>query len=105
MSSPHPNRFARLLSVAAALACAAALPACGDALTDEESVRTDDVAVVETTSAALGGRALPGEGDVLQLDGTPIPQEAPVCQDCKTPGWALGLTTIGGVPHLTLRAL
>ena len=54
---------------------------------------------------AIGGRNLPGEGDVLQFDGIVIPQEAPVCQDCKTPGWALGLTTIGGVPHLTLRAL
>ena len=105
MSMPRPSRFARLLSVVAALACAAALPACGDGLPDDESLSTDDAALIETTDEAIGGRDLPGEGDVLQFDGTVIPQEAPVCQDCKTPGWALGLTTIGGVPHLTLRAL
>lgn len=105
MSSPWPLRFARPLSVAVALTCAALVPACGDGLPDEESTGLDDAPLFETTARTLGGRDLPGEGNVLQFDGTVIPQEAPVCQDCKTPGWAVGLTTIGGMPHLTLRAV
>jgi hypothetical protein len=91
-------RFARLLSVAAALACAATLSACGEGLEDE------DEAALDTAEEGLGARANPGGGDVLPLDGFEVPQEAPVCQDCEIAG-AVGLTTIGGMPHVTLRGV
>jgi hypothetical protein len=97
-------RFARLLSVAAALTCAATLTACGEGLEDDESALADDETVVETTDQALGGRNIPGDAPVVALDGFEVPQEAPVCQDCEIAG-AVGLTTIGGMPHVTLRGV
>lgn len=92
-------RFARLLSVAAALACAATLSACGEGLEDE------DEAALDTAEEGLGIRIQPGD----QLAPFPpleisIPQEAPVCQDCQSTGY-IGLAVSGGVTSITLRGV
>jgi hypothetical protein len=95
-------RFARLLSVAAALACAATLAACGEGLEDEDGT---DEAALDTAEEGLGIRNQPG--DVLapfpRLE-ISIPQEAPVCQDCETTGY-IGHVVSGGVTSLTLRGV
>lgn len=95
-------RFARLLSVAAALTCAASLTACGEGLEDEDGT---DEAALDSAEEGLGIRVNPNDPlppfpawDIV------IPQEAPVCQDCESTGY-IGLAVSGGVTSITLRGV
>ena len=94
------SRLALRLGAVAALAC---LPACGGPLDDDEGAN-DDTPEIESTEEGLAPRLPPGGGGELVLDDPVIPSEMPVCQDCEATG-AVGLSTINGVVHLTLRGV
>lgn len=94
------SRFAVRFGAVAALAC---LPACGGPL-DGEELADDEAAELESTEEGLGARVDPIGGGPLVIANEPIPSEMPVCQDCEVNG-AVGLTSIGGVTHLTLRGV